>query len=236
MRKILGSGAEATIYLNTNNNVVDKERSKKEYRHEVIDSTLRKARTKKEAKILKALEPYGFAPKLIIAETKKDVKSNSSQDTDFESTISMEYIDGVQLKKILDKNIPLAELIGKNLTIMHDLNIIHGDLTTSNMILVDTNLVEAKITKNKTTKRKNADVKKSSKLFFIDFGLSFNSSKIEDKAVDIHVFKQALESKHFRVYADAYEIFLKAYNPKMKKEILERLDTVEQRGRYKEKT
>lgn len=208
MREILGSGAEATVYLD--DSIVNKERSKKNYRHEVIDLTLRKARTKKESKILKSLEPYGFAPKLIIS---KDTRNNIK---DSEYNISMEYIDGIQLKKILDKNVELATLIGKNLTIMHDLNIIHGDLTTSNMIFVKKN--------------------NSSNLFFIDFGLSFNSSKIEDKAVDIHLFKQALESKHFRVNIKAYEKFLKGYNPKMKKEILERLENVEQRGRYKEKT
>ena len=137
----------------------------------------------------------------------------------------MEYIDGTQLKKLLDKKPELGLMIGKNLSIIHDLNIIHGDLTTSNMILVE-NDIEEKSTKSK----------KSPKLFFIDFGLSFNSTKIEDKAVDIHLFKQALESKHFRVYDKAYKAFLNGYIPKGKKEILERLEIVEQRGRYKEKT
>jgi len=204
-RKVLGSGAEATVYLD--DNIVDKERSKKNYRHEDIDLTLRKARTKKESKILKALEPYGFAPKLL-------------KQTDY--NIDMEYIDGIQLKKLLDKNPELASLIGKNLTIMHDLNLIHGDLTTSNMILVSDESGKAKA--------------QTHKLFFIDFGLSFNSQKIEDKAVDIHLFKQALESKHFKVFDVAYKEFLKGYTPFDKKEILERLDIVEQRGRYKEKT
>jgi Kae1-associated kinase Bud32 len=125
----------------------------------------------------------------------------------------MEHIIGIQLKKLLDKDPKLAILIGKNLSIMHDLNIIHGDLTTSNMILT-----------------------KDKKLYFIDFGLSFNSSRIEDKAVDIHLFKQALESKHFRVNDKAYKYFLQGYNPKDKKEILERLAIAETRGRYKEKT
>jgi Kae1-associated kinase Bud32 len=205
MRKVLGAGAEATVYLDDSSNgtgkTVDKERSKKNYRHEDIDSTLRKTRTRKESKVLKDLQPYGFVPKLLV---QKD------------SNIVMEYIEGIQLKKLLDKKPELASLIGKNLTIMHDLNIIHGDLTTSNMILTGSG--------------------KSQKLFFIDFGLSFNSSKIEDKAVDIHLFKQALESKHFRVCDKAYKAFLKGYNPKQKKEIFERLETVEQRGRYKEKT
>jgi len=203
MRKVLGSGAEATVYLNdiSSENIVNKERSRKEYRHEDIDTALRKTRTRKEAKILKDLEPFGFTPKLL---EQRD------------SNILMEYIKGIQLKKLLDKNPKLAELIGKNLTIMHDLNIIHGDLTTSNMILV----------------RKD----KSQKLFFIDFGLSFNSARIEDKAVDVHLFKQALESKHYKVCNKAYKEFLKTYNPKGKKDILERLAIVEQRGRYKEKS
>jgi len=198
MRKILGAGAEATVYLDDNS--VYKERSVKNYSHEDIDSVLRKTRTRKESKILKSLEKYGFVPKII--EQK-------------EYNIVMEHIVGTQLKKILDKDPKLAILIGKNLSIMHDLNMIHGDLTTSNMIL--------------------SGKDKSKKLYFIDFGLSYNSARIEDKAVDIHLFKQALESKHFRVNDKAYKYFLQGYNPKDRKEILERLAIAETRGRYKEK-
>jgi Kae1-associated kinase Bud32 len=210
MRKILGQGAEATVYLDyennsgkdhSNNMKVEKERSKKSYRHEFIDSSLRKLRTKKEAKILKSLEDSGFTPKLI--EQK-------------EHNIIMQYIDGIQVKNVLDKKPELALIIGKNVAYIHDKNIIHGDLTTSNMIL--------------------SGKGKSQKLFFIDFGLSYNSSRIEDKAVDIHLFKQALESKHFKVNEKTYTYFLKGYNPKEKKDILKRLENVEQRGRYKEKT
>jgi len=203
MRKILGAGAEATVYLDDSSgrSLVDKERSRKSYRHEDIDSVLRKTRTRKESKILKSLEKYGFVPRIL--EQK-------------EHNILMENIEGIQLKNLLDKDPKIAIFIGKNLSIMHDNNIIHGDLTTSNMIL--------------------SGKGKSQKLFFIDFGLSYNSTRIEDKAVDIHLFKQALESKHFKVDDKAYGQFLKGYNPKDKKDILKRLEIVEQRGRYKEKT
>lgn len=203
MRKVLGAGAEATVYLDgsSGKDVIDKERSKKNYRHEDIDSVLRRSRTRKESKILKALESSGFVPKLL---EQKD------------HNVVMEYINGVQLKHVLDKKPELAVLIGKNLAYMHDRNLIHGDLTTSNMILVGKG--------------------KSQKLFFIDFGLSYNSTRVEDKAVDIHLFKQALESKHFRVNDKAYKYFLQGYIPKEKKDILTRLAVVEQRGRYKEKT
>ena len=107
----------------------------------------------------------------------------------------------------------ILKIIGEKLSILHDNNIIHSDLTTSNMIY------------NESTK----------KLYLIDFGLSFTSDKVEDKAVDLHLFKQALESKHYKVYDKAYKYFLKGYNPKNRKEIIDRLKVVEARGRYKAK-
>lgn len=192
------SGAEAIIYLNENNNI-EKSRIKKDYRILEIDSSLRFSRTKTESKILQKLQKIINVPKLIKV-------------TDYD--IEMEYIDGKQLKSVFDKRPELAQHIGKNLTLMHENNIIHGDLTTSNIIL-----------------KRDSEL-----LYFIDFGLSFMSARKEDKAVDIHLFKQSLESKHFKIAEIAYKEFLKGYNPKNKREILERLRVVEQRGKYKEKT
>ena len=93
---------------------------------------------------------------------------------------------------------------------MHVQNIIHGDLTTSNMIL------------------------KNEKVFFIDFGLGFISNKIEDKAVDIHLFKEALEARHFLSWEILFKEFLKGYEayPEHKK-VLEQMKKVEGRGRYR---
>ena len=135
------SGAEATISLNKDNNI-DKCRIEKSYRIPEIDIPLRVSRTKKEVKILQKLQKIIPVPKIV------NVK---------EFDIEMEFLDGTQLKKILDSKPELAELIGNNLSFMHDSNIIHGDLTTSNMIL-------------------KVDVKENSqRLYFIDFGLSFVS-------------------------------------------------------------
>ena len=71
----------------------------------------------------------------------------------------------------------------------------------------------------------------------IDFGLTFESSEIEHKAVDLHLLKQALESKHYKIWEDAYKIFLKSYEKEAKdgKEIIKKLEVVETRGRYKHK-
>ena len=102
------------------------------------------------------------------------------------------------------------KLIGKDIAKLHDNNIIHGDLTTSNMILV------------------------KDKIFFIDFGLGYTSHKLEDKAVDLHLLRQALEAKHFKHYKTLWKAVESGYKTsKNSKTTLERLIAVEKRGRYK---
>ncbi len=198
MKKI-AQGAEAKLYL-TDNKII-KDRFKKDYRLKEIDVRLRKSRTKKEAKIFEKLSMLNFpAPKLI--------------ETDEKENIIMEFIKGPKLRDVLEEKDckSLSEEIGKKIAILHNNNIIHGDLTTSNMIL-------------------------NKEIYFIDFGLSFFSHKIEDKAVDLHLLKQALESKHYKVWEKCFEVALKGYEKEATdaKEVLKRLEIVEKRGRYKGK-
>ncbi|MGV8161816.1 MAG: KEOPS complex kinase/ATPase Bud32 [Candidatus Nanoarchaeia archaeon] len=193
MGNIIARGAEAVIILEGES--VLKNRIKKNYRIAELDDDLRKKRTKSEAKILGKMKD--LAPKIIKID---------------KETIEMEYIDGDVIKNVLDDNTHLAAKIGIETGKMHDQNIIHGDLTTSNMIL-----------------------DKKECIRFIDFGLSFVSEKIEDKAVDLHLFKEAVESKHFKHEAKIWSEFLKGYAPEHKEMILKRLDTVEMRGRNKQK-
>jgi len=150
---------------------------------------------KREAKLLEKVPKP--APKLI--------------STDDKETIVMQKINGEKVRDLLDQKPELAKEIGEKLAKLHDADIIHGDLTTSNMIL-------------------------DKEIVFIDFGLSFHSRKVEDKAVDIHLFRQALESKHFTVKEKAYKAFLEGYKKvEHYKEIMKRLEEVELRGRYKHK-
>lgn len=199
--KLIAQGAESKLYLNENK--VIKDRFRKSYRIQEIDGRLRKFRTKREAKILEKLSLIDFSsPKLI--------------ETDKKEKIIMEYIDGELIKDILEKKYKtLSSEIGKKIAILHNNNIIHGDLTTSNMILNN----------------------KNKKVFFIDFGLSFFSDKIEDKAVDIHLLKQAMESKHYRIWDKAFKEIIKNYKKEAEnsEEVLKRLQKVEKRGRYKGK-
>ena len=197
--KLIAQGAESKIFLEKGR--VIKNRFRKTYRIKEIDEKLRKARTKREAKVLDKLQKINFPTPELINNNEKD-------------TLEIEYIKGKLIKNKLKENncIKLSKEIGEKIAILHNNNIIHGDLTTSNMIF-------------------------NKEVFFIDFGLSFFSKKIEDRAVDLHLLKEALESKHYKIWEVCYKEALKNYKKKAKhgKEVLERIKVVESRGRYKRK-
>jgi Kae1-associated kinase Bud32 len=211
--KPIAQGAEAIIYLDKNK--IIKERISKSYRHPELDKKIIKRRTKAEEKILNKTSKIIDAP--IPATSKK------------ENTIEMSYIQGKKLSQYLDK-FPIAEqkkimkLIGKAVGKLHKADIAHGDLTTSNMIYASHHPSSKK------------EKKEGSKVFIIDFGLGFQNAKYEDKGVDIHLLKQALEAKHFKNWEILFSEFEKAYSliePKESKKILERLKSIEKRGRYR---
>ena len=194
MKSLIAQGAEARLFLE--GNTVLKQRFPKSYRIKEIDGKLRGFRTRREAKILQKLEAMGFpAPRLI----KNDEKES----------LIIEKIEGKLVKDVLDNNYKrLSYEIGKKIAVLHNHSIIHGDLTTSNMIL-------------------------SRKIYFIDFGLSFFSEKAEDRAVDLHLLKEALESKHYTVWETAFKEAINAYKKEARnsRETLKRLEAVEEGGR-----
>ena len=159
--ELIAQGAEAKLYRNDNS--IIKERIRKSYRIEEIDDKLRRSRTRREAKILEKLAAIDFpAPRLI--------------ENDKKERLVMEFIDGDKVRDILEKKdyISLSKEIGKKIAILHNHGILHGDLTTSNMIL-------------------------DKEVFFIDFGLGFFSKRLEDKAVDLHLFRQSYQVTNFMV-------------------------------------
>ncbi|MEK6891751.1 MAG: KEOPS complex kinase/ATPase Bud32, partial [Nanoarchaeota archaeon] len=199
MKKLIAQGAEAKLFLEEDK--ILKERFAKTYRIREIDNKLRGFRTRREAKVLQKLKSINFpAPKLI----KSDDKEN----------ILIEKIEGKLVKDVLEilDYKKLCNEIGKKIAILHNNLIIHGDLTTSNMIY-------------------------NKEIYFIDFGLSFFSEKAEDKAVDLHLLKEALESKHYKIWEECFKSVLEAYKKEANKsgETLKRLEAVEKRGRYRAK-
>ena len=193
--KLIYQGGEAKIYKE--GKTIVKERVRKGYRHPMLDESIRKKRTKKEARIMEKLYGVVDIPKIITIEKYK---------------IVMEYIPGKKLSNIACKKPWVMELLGKSIGTIHNHNISHGDLTTSNAILWN------------------------KKVWLIDFGLSNFTTKIEDYAVDLHILKEAIESKHYGCERELWRNFLKGYKVMKKyKIVLERLKKIEKRGRYKSK-
>ncbi|MBI4452436.1 Kae1-associated serine/threonine protein kinase [Candidatus Woesearchaeota archaeon] len=211
MKKLIAQGAEAKLFLEDGK--ILKNRFKKNYRLHELDNKLRGSRTRREAKILEKLETINFPSPRI---TKNDEKEN----------LAMEKIEGKLVKDTLEKSDykKLCQEIGKKVAVLHNNLIIHGDLTTSNMILSAAS--ERSETRSQLTE-----------VYFIDFGLSFFSEKAEDKAVDLHLLKEALESKHYRIGEECFKCALDAYRKEAKKshETIKRLEAVEKRGKYRAK-
>ena len=128
--------------------------------------------------------------------------------------IIMEYIIGNTLKNIFSPKycVNVGEAIAK----LHTNNIIHGDITTSNFIVTPDN-----------------------RLIMIDFGLSFFSERLEDKAVDIRLFKEILTSVHVDCSKTSFDKFIVGYSKiygKKSLKILNLVNEIEQRGRYSRQT
>ena len=202
--KTIFQGAEAKIILS--NDFIIKDRVKKSYRIPELDEKIRKRRTKTEARLLDKASKIISSPKPFF-------------EPQISFKIKMSFIDGKKLSDNLDtfsKNnqLKLFKKIGEQIAKLHDSDIIHGDLTTSNMILDE----------------------KDNQIYFVDFGLGFISHKIEDKAVDLHLLKQALDAKHFKHSKELFKEVVKGYKiSKDNEKVFERLKQVETRGRYKDK-
>ncbi len=206
----IAQGAEAIIYAE--DDAVVKDRFAKLYRHPDLDNKLRKARTRREAKILTKLSEAQIpAPQLL------SVDDKSMQ-------VRMERVPGEMIKTVIDhleekadamRYLEVCHEVGSRVGALHNQGIVHQDLTTSNMILHS----------------------EKNEVFLIDFGLSFFSNKTEDYAVDLHLLRHALESRHHRIWSKCFDSVLEGYKSvNMNAEAtISRLEKVEQRGRNKGK-
>ena len=132
-------------------------------------------------------------------------KIQETSDTSFE----MQKIPGKQLKRTIEQQPETIKKLAEQVARLHSTNIIHGDLTTSNAILTPENQV-----------------------YIIDFGLATHSERIEDKAVDLHLLKQILQTSHAN-QKNLWNLFKQKYREKGDKKVLEKLPEIEKRARYK---
>lgn len=195
--RLIAKGAESNIiegnYLDKK--VILKDRISKGYRIREIDNKIRKARTKLEAKLLSDVKNGGVLSPILY-----DVNLD-------ENVIAMEKINGSMVKDIITiESDDLAYRIGQEIAKIHGQNIIHGDITTSNIL-----------------------VNKDGNPVFLDFGLGRYSDLFEDKAVDLLVLKKSLQSIDQKIANHIFDIVLKGYG---EKNILKKIKEIELRGRY----
>jgi TP53 regulating kinase-like protein len=204
--KLIKKGAEAELYRGEwqGFDVVFKRRVAKTYRIPDLDLYIRSSRTSLEAKLLSDSRRLGVpTPVVYLVDMGK-------------TEITMSYIDGIPLKKLIPKMdlqsitrtfTAVGEAVGK----LHRGGIVHGDLTTSNIIA------------------KNDD------LFFIDFGLGEYTVSLEARGVDLHLMLRTLESSHYTSSRVAFEGFVIGYSKIMgdeSKQVLSRVGEIRRRGRY----
>jgi TP53 regulating kinase-like protein len=201
-----GAEAELVEEVIDGKKVLIKNRIPKNYKNPTLDLKIRRTRTKSEAKLLKESSAFVNVPKII-------------EVNDEESKITMEFIQGKRLKEVIEKKTSLCIEAGKSIKALHEGGIIHGDLTTSNIIFASKG----------TDKELNLRIKKHGPLFFIDFGLGYFSKNIESKATDLIVFKKTFNATHSKI-KNGWDLVMKGYSPSI--ELVERMNAVEKRARY----
>ncbi len=207
---LIKKGAEANLYLEEwhNRKVIMKRRLPKAYRLPQLDSTIRTQRTLREPMLIHRAKEAGVpTPTIYMIDLA-------------ESNIIMEYVEGKQIKQILNtmpsnEKLRVCQHVGTLIGHLHKHGIIHGDLTTSNMILTSLN-----------------------KIFLVDFGLGEYSDELEIRGVDLHLMKRALQSTHHRFAKQCFQAILTGYAKSVGKEtaskVLDKIQEIERRGRYVE--
>ncbi len=206
--KLLKKGAEATLFVAKwhGREVVVKKRLPKKYRPAALDERIRDYRTIHEPQLIHEAKKAGVpTPVIYMVDTKN-------------SAIVMEYIEGQRLKEALnsvskDERRILCATLGRLIGKLHKWGIVHGDLTTSNMIL---------------------DPQR--RMYFVDFGLGEKRADLEARGVDLHLMKRAFQSVHFRWADECFEAALGGYadifERRTVQEISKKINDIERRGRY----
>jgi len=210
---LVKQGAEAKLYTGTflGQEVVVKERFSKKYRHPALDTQLTRDRHRAEVRALAKCKQIGVrVPTMYLADntTTTIVMENMST-----SITARDFINNMLEEKKTAQLSKLAVLIGQTVAKMHSNGLIHGDITTSNiLVLLDNNSIN---------------------LVMIDFGLSFQEGVAEDKGVDLYVLERAFLSTHPNT-EELFEEIMEAYKNKAGKqagEVIKKFEEIRLRGR-----
>jgi TP53 regulating kinase-like protein len=205
---LMMKGAEANLYLADwhGRKVVLKRRLPKEYRPSALDEQIRAYRTIHEPQLMHEAKKAGVPTPIIFLVDRRD------------TTIIMQYIEGKQVKQVLNEvskreRQKLCFIIGESIGKLHEYGIVHGDLTTSNLIQHP-----------------------EGKIFFVDFGLGDKTKELEARGVDLHLMKRALQSTHYKFAEECFESAIEGYSTVLKSKtsenVLDKIKEIERRGRY----
>jgi TP53 regulating kinase-like protein len=200
-------GAESIIYRleQWGHTILLKHRPQKPYLLNEIDEFLRTSRTSRECKMLTVARNLGVPTPTVYW---VDVHRHS---------IAMEYLQGKQLKQLVaelavDKLQEVTKELGKMIGLLHSGGVVHGDPTTSNVIM-----------------------NQKGNMWLVDFGLAEMNATVEMKGVDLHLMRRAFETTHWDFEAIMWDATLDGYRSIQTKEadhVLSRVEEIRERGRY----
>ena len=181
------------------------------YRLKVLDDAIRRQRTAREAEMIHDAKRSGARTPLLYFVDPAN------------ALIVMQWVKGRRLKEAVSSLPPeglervFAEL-GGEVARLHASGIMHGDLTTSNVLL------------------DNDDRSDDNELTLIDFGLAIRTTRLEDRAVDLRLVKETLTGAHSEVASKAYAALLEGYGgevgPGEVRAVTRQVAEIERRGRY----
>lgn len=249
---LVAQGAEAriyrTTYLTPDRPCALKYRPPKSYRHPALDARLTRQRILAEARILHKCRREGVPVPALYA---IDVEDESASGTNGGSLLT-EWVAGGPVRARLNAwlatippaasaDLDLAQLradagllallhrVGAAVGSLHRAGIVHGDLTTSNLMLRGDDEASGA---DGADGADAAPVSLEGEVVMIDFGLASQSSSDEDRAVDLYVLERAYGSTHPRAER-LFDEVLQAYGKAFKQSapVLRKLEDVRMRGR-----
>ncbi len=200
----LSRGAEADLYKTKflGEDAVLKLRIKKDYRNDLLDRAIRTRRTSREVAVLNRAKRAGLRVPFV-------------RYVDAENCLFvMEYLNGTLLRKALINGEvewrDIAARMGEDIALIHDVGVVHGDLTTSNVMIADGDLA------------------------YFDFGLGEISMEVEKRAVDLELLYRVMHSTHPEIEKGFFRIFTDEYVNTLDRgfEVVKRYRSIRRMGRY----
>src|SRR6266436_10428377 len=205
---LLQRGAEADLSLTTIGpwKVMIKRRVKKEYRNPSLDKQIRHDRTISEASLIHEAKTAGARVPSIVG---VDVENNAIAMTHLDGKAARECLDDMRINEARK----LLRSIGEQIGLLHTGGIVHGDLTTSNVI-----------------------VSPSGAPFIVDFGMSRRSVEPEDRGVDLHLLQRSIIASHRQNPSSMMNSMIRGYEKTTGKKVASstwrKAREIARRGRY----